>query len=83
MWLMRRPWMKAIQRGSLKLLPASKRERARIHLVRQNQFARRHALAILVFSVNVVLASFIISVAYFTVLNMLDSGVLAPPKKLD
>ena len=78
LWLMRRPWMKNLQRASLKLAPASRRESVQRSMNRQNQWARRRGLALLSFSIAMLLASMVVTGAYFAVLALYDGGYLNP-----
>jgi len=77
--LMRRPWMKWLQRASLKAFPRWLRGRARRSFVRQNSFARRYGLRILTVVFTVFYASLAINVCYETAIWMADSGILSPP----
>lgn len=82
LWLMRRPWMKRLQRASLNLFSGERRERARSSMVRQNRWARRTGLSLLTFSVNMLLASMIITGSYFLILNLYESGYFNGPEGL-
>lgn len=77
LWLMRRPWMKRLQRSSTKLFPASMQDKARRSMIRQNRFARRIGLPMLTVSMNLFLASIILTGTYFAVLNLYESGTLS------
>ncbi|MBN9500963.1 MAG: hypothetical protein BGO01_06150 [Armatimonadetes bacterium 55-13] len=78
LWLMRRPWMKSLQRASTNLFPpGQKRERAKLSMVRQNKFARKVGLPILTVAYNLLLASVILTTSYFVVLNLYESGALS------
>jgi len=76
LWLMRRPWMKRLQRNSAKLFPASMQDRAHRSMVRQNRFARRIGLPMLTVSMNLFLASILLTTTYFAVLSLYESGTL-------
>lgn len=71
LWLMRRPWIKRFQRASERWFP-----KAKPSMVRQNRWARRFGLRLLTFSFNVLVASMIVTAAYFVVLEMLQGGYL-------
>ena len=77
LWLMRRRWMRGLQKGSMNLIPAARRERARQSLVGQNRFARRHGVALLTFMFKLLLASVIFTFAYFLALWFLATGGLS------
>lgn len=79
LWLMRRPWMKQFQRASLRLVRSERRPRALNSMRRQNMLARRFGLPILVFAMNLVLASLIITGAFFLLLSLESSGALRVP----
>jgi hypothetical protein len=76
---MRRPWMSRLQRRSLLLFPAAARERTWKSMVRQNRFARRYGLRILVVAVNILLASIVITVCFLMALNWADQGIFTVP----
>ncbi|MCC7433842.1 MAG: hypothetical protein IT363_04095 [Methanoregulaceae archaeon] len=79
LWLMRRPWMKRLQRASLRLLGEKRRARARDSMRRQNAFARKFGLPLLVFTINLLLASMIITLSYFALIHLSESGALSVP----
>lgn len=81
LWVMRRPWMKRLQRASQRLFPEHKRAKAIQSMNRQNRWARRFGLKLLTFSVNMFLASVIVTATYFVVLDLYQGGYLEPPKK--
>jgi hypothetical protein len=82
LWLMRRPWMKRLQRTSLQLWGEPRRQRALASLRRQNRFARRYGLSLLTVAFNVLLASVAITATVFVALIMLESGYLTAPAAL-
>jgi len=82
LWTMRRPWMKRLQTASLNLFRGERRERARESLIRQNRWARRTGLTLLTFSFNMLLASMILTGSYFLILNLYESGLLAPTEAM-
>jgi hypothetical protein len=47
-------------------------------MISQDRFARRHGLAVLSFSLTLMLASFAITGCYFLALAMFNSGMLKP-----
>lgn len=79
LWLMRRRWMKRLQRASLRLVPTERRPRALESMRRQNALARKLGLPILVFAMNLVLASLIITGAFLLLLSLENSGALRVP----
>jgi hypothetical protein len=83
LWLMRRPWMKDLQRRSSHLFTDRYRPKARESLVRQNRFARRYGLTLLTLSMTLLLASVAITVTYFIAMSMYESGYLTAPEALN
>ena len=81
LWLMRRHWMRALQQGSMKLVPASRRANARESLVRQNRFARKHGVPLLTFMFKLLLASFVFTACYFAALWFLATGGINTPNR--
>ncbi len=79
LWLMRRPWMKRLQQVSQNLFPEPKRSEIRSSWNRQNRWARRVGLPLLTVSMNLLLASILLTTAYFLVLGLYEGGFLAPP----
>ena len=82
LWVMRRPWMKRLQRASAKLFPESRREKAKRSMNKQNQWARKVGLQLLTFSINMLLGSMIITGAYFLILGLYESGYLNPTEAM-
>jgi hypothetical protein len=75
---MRRRWIKHLQRASANWMPASRRERARNSMIKQNRWARRAGLPLLTFSITLLLASMIVTGSYFLILGLNDAGYLEP-----
>ncbi len=82
LWLLRRRWMKGLQRGSAQMLPPRMRQGARASIARQNRFARRYGLSMLTVSLNLLLASLALTLAYFVALHVIDSGALSLPERI-
>jgi len=82
LWTMRRPWMKRLQRASGNLFPAARQDRFRQSVVKQNRWARRYGFALLTFSLNLFLASVIVTGTYFLVLGLYESGQLSMPDSM-
>jgi len=82
LWLMRRPWMKALQRKSTTIFGGRFQEKARHSLVSQNRFARKHGLVMLTVALNLMLASFAVTGTYFAVIALYENGTLTLPEKL-
>ncbi|MGV3618392.1 MAG: hypothetical protein ACO1SV_23955 [Fimbriimonas sp.] len=76
LWLMRRSWMKRLQRRAENWLPERKRPAARASVLRQNRFARRYGLKILNVSISLVMASVLLTGCFHLALYMYDSGLL-------
>lgn len=79
LWLMRRPWMKALQRRSRFLYPPSARGRATEALVRQNRFARRHGVSIISFVIQLFFAYAIVMYTFVVALSLYEDGFFALP----
>jgi uncharacterized membrane protein len=75
LWFMRIPWVRRMRRRWLAIVPPSTARR----MIRQDRFARRHGLAVLSFSLTLLLASFAITGCYFAALALINSGLLKPP----
>jgi hypothetical protein len=78
LWLMRRPWMKRLQRRWLLMVPEHKREAAWDSVVRQNWFARKYGLKMLTLSYNLLLGSILITWSYMLLLTLQEKGYLSP-----
>jgi hypothetical protein len=84
-WLARRVWWYILRFMRLRPVRRSRRwwldrvppSTAR-RMIRQDRFARRHGLALLSFSLTVMLASFAITGCYFVAMALIQSGVLRP-----
>ncbi len=81
LWLMRRGWMRRLQRGSMNLIPASRRAGARENRMRQNRFARRHGVPLLTFMFKLLLASIVFTGCYFIALWFLATGGINTPNR--
>lgn len=56
-----------------------RRTKARESMCRQNALARKFGLPILVFAINLLLASIIITLSYFVLIRLSESGALTVP----
>jgi hypothetical protein len=81
LWLMRRPWMKALQRRSMGFFRVRENPRKWEHFKKQNRWARRWGLPMLVFSINLLLGSVLLTFTYLTAINLYTSGALQVPEK--
>jgi hypothetical protein len=81
LWLMRRKWMKAIQKQSVRILPKGMQERAWDGLVRRNRYFRHVGLSMLKFLMNLVVGSLIITSTFLTAMRLFESGYLTIPYK--
>ena len=81
LWLMRRPWMKRMQRASTRLAGASREASMRKSFARQNAFARRIGLWVLTLSLNLLLGSIVIIGAFAAAVELRDSGLLSYPTR--
>ena len=79
LWLMRRNWMKAIQRNTIRMVPERFRAKAAAGQNRQNRFARRIGLPMLKVMMNLVLGSIIITVTFLLATHLYDAGILTMP----
>jgi hypothetical protein len=82
LWLMRRQWMKSLQRNSMHLVPSRLRERARIGMVRQNKIARRIGLPMLIFMMSLLVGTVLISSTFLIAMRLYESGYLSIPRRL-
>jgi hypothetical protein len=73
LWLMRRPWMRRLQRASMRVVLAPHREAVSRRRMQTDRFARRHGLRVLTFMFGVLLASVIFTASYFVVLTIFES----------
>lgn len=80
LWLMRRGWMRRLQRASLKLFPSAKREAIRDSMIRQDRFARRWGLTILQYSILVFLYSVVFTLLFFGLLELIEQGYFQIPR---
>lgn len=80
LWLMRRPWMRRFQDGAFRLVPEKRRPGALRNHYRQNAFARRYGLRGLRLVILAFLASVSLTVIAYTVLLLLDAGLLVQPE---
>lgn len=79
LWLMRRRWMKRLQRASTRIRGPKHEARAWESLKRQNAFALKHGLRILTVSITFLLASMIITGSYLLLLKLTEAGALQVP----
>jgi hypothetical protein len=82
LWLIRRPWMKRLQRSALSLVPEGRRAASTEGIRRQNRFARRYGKRILSFAIACMLASLMLTFTFQLALLLLDSGVLTMPDEI-
>jgi hypothetical protein len=71
-----------MQRWFLNFFRGSRREAAMRSVVAQNRFARRYGLAVLTISINLVMASVVLTCAFFISIRMLEAGTLTMPDEL-
>ena len=76
LWIIRRPVMRRLQRASVRLFPASKRERVQQAAIKQERFARKYGLTVLTFSLNVLALSLLLTLTYALVTEAIDRGWL-------
>lgn len=80
LWLMRRRWMRRLQRASVNLFPASKRDAIRESMIRQDRFARRWGLMILQFAILIFLYSLVFTLLFFGLLALIERGYFRVPR---
>lgn len=80
LWLMRRPWIKRLQRASTRLGGPNRQRRNWESLKRQNAFAMRHGLRVLTFSITLLLASAVVTGSYMLLLKLQETGALQVPQ---
>jgi hypothetical protein len=79
LWVMRRPWMKRLQKGWLNWVREAKRQGAAESVKKQNRWARRFGLPLLTLAMNLLLVSVILTVAYLTAINLYEAGAFSVP----
>jgi len=79
LWLMRRTWMRRLQRGAERFIPERRRPKSRAALRRQNRLARRIGLPMLTFVMNLLLASILLQTLFMLSLRLAESGALTIP----
>jgi len=82
LYFMRRPWMKRLQRRWLRPVEGKPYKRFPESFVRQNRFARRFGLTLLTLTINLFLASVIITGFYYFAMFMWDGGYFTPPQRI-
>jgi hypothetical protein len=78
---MRRPWIKRLQHRWLQPVPGQTYMRFPEGYIRQNRFARRFGLRLLVATYTLFVASVFITFAYEGANYMLESGMFQPPER--
>lgn len=81
LWLMRRPWMKRLEKATFLLVPERFRPGVFNRHLRQNRWARKFGLPILTASMNVFLATVTVSAMYVSAIYLEASGILTPPER--
>ncbi|HRF59176.1 MAG TPA: hypothetical protein PLH94_04590 [Fimbriimonadaceae bacterium] len=81
LWLMRRPWMRRLQRWTISRVPPERRDAARRSMYRQDRFARRHGLRVLTFAITLLLGSLLLTLFWFLGLALYEAGALTPPER--
>jgi len=81
LWLMRRPFIRRMQRGSLNLIPASRREKARQSYLRQERFARRIGLPLVTFVVGLAFLSILATAMTMLILEGINQGWFLVPTR--
>ncbi len=69
---MRLPWVRRFRRTWMRCIPEGTRRR----MIAQDRFARRHGVAVLRFSLTLMLASLAITGSYYAALALFHSGVI-------
>ena len=80
LWTMRRPWLKSLGRAGPNMFGPERKEKMLASMKRQNRFARRIGLPLLTISVNLLLASMLLTTSYLAILRVYESGYLQPPE---
>jgi hypothetical protein len=83
LWVMRRPWMKRLQNGWLKLVPPKQREKADAIQKKQNRWALKYGLPTLQVAMNFVIASVALTLVYLIIVNLNEAGTFHVPQKSD
>lgn len=76
LWLMRRPWIKRLQRASYSWGSEARQAKMRRAFIRQNQFARRYGRPMLRWMFSLLLAWSLIVFAFLFATNLQSSGVI-------
>lgn len=71
--------MRKIQRAAINLAPESKRESARVNMIKQEKFARRIGLPLLTFVINLFFISIALTLILLAILNAVAEGWLVIP----
>lgn len=80
LWLMRRRWIRHLQRLPLRYANAGRRETVKRRMLEQDRFARRHGLRLLTFAILLFLWSVALTIVYIAGYALLDAGMLRPPE---
>lgn len=80
LWFMRRPWMKRLQRASLKWF---KNPKVVESMKGQNRLARKYGLGTITVAINVLFASFLVTGSYLLAIRLYESGALNGPQALN
>ncbi len=83
LWVMRRPWIKRLQKSWIRIVPVKRRDLARRNLQSQNRWALKHGLSLLVIAMNFLLASVMVTLFYLIAINLYEAGSFEVPKKAD
>jgi len=83
LWLMRRPWMKRLQKAWLKFVPEGRRVRANDSLRSQNRWALKYGLRLLTGAMNFLIASMLVTILYLVAINLYEAGSFQVSKKTD
>lgn len=82
LYFMRRPWMKGLQRRWLREVEGEPYKRFPDSFIRQNRFARRFGLKLLVVTINIFLGSVFITSSFYLAMYMMDNGYFNPPQRV-
>ena len=81
LWVMRRPGVRKLRHAEFSWISDEARVKFRTRVAKQDGFARRYGLRVLQIALTLMFLSMMFTVTYFTVLAMIESGLLSSPEK--
>lgn len=81
LWLMRRRWIRRLQRMPLRFARPGRREIVKRRMLEHDRFARRYGLRLLTYAILAFLCSVALTVVYIAGYALLDAGLLRAPER--